>query len=143
MVGSPFVLDPSRCIGSGALPGVSRRPTTCGSSRPTSPSAVASPSRRTERDRSRSPPRGLRPYDIFTPQLRAQVDARTSRTRDRPEPDPEPEPGEDLHRRAQHLRAAAALWDIFDSDPRQARHTRVGRWDQEDALTWRCLRESL
>ena len=54
------------------------------------------------------------------------------------------EPGiEDLHRRAQHLRAAAALWDIFDSDPRQARHTRVGRWDQEDALTWRCLRESL
>ncbi|CAK9052259.1 unnamed protein product, partial [Durusdinium trenchii] len=74
---------------------------------------------------------GPRPYDIFTPQLRAQVEARASRPRDRPEPDPEPEPGEDLHRRAQHLRAAAALWDIFDSDPRQARPTRVGRWDRE------------
>ncbi|CAK8992066.1 Novobiocin biosynthesis protein H [Durusdinium trenchii] len=60
-----------------------------------------------------------------------RVDARTSRPRDRPEPDPEPEPGEDLHRQAQHLRAAAALWDIFDSDPRQARPTRVGRWDRE------------
>ena len=92
---------------------------------------MTSTTEETARDRSRSPPRGPRPYDIFTPQLRAQVDARASRPRDRPEPDPEPEPGEDLHRRAQHLRAAAALWDIFDSDPRQARPTRVGRWDQE------------
>ena len=116
VVWAPLGVGPSRCIGSGALPGASWRPTSCGSPRSLIPRLAV-------RVLTISSPRsfvlrwmqGHHEPGIARSLIQSLNLVRTFTDE-------------------KNIWAAAALWSIFDNDPRQAQPTRAGRWQQEGGL---------